>query len=429
MNEQQVKETKRTAAMARAPTSTKPMMTQRTGVMTAAEKAATNSTTVSTHRSLMDIMPTESMEAFSTSLSATPAMEQAPKRSKFLSDIQAMIKQLMSTAGSELTRKLLQADISTECTFGLLHFTRAIQDLEPWALRLIDATAKYPTGFLQGTLSDLGAYDECIETVVRDEYGTTKVRGQYCDVHLSILDQEMFDQIALPAMVDYNKRVGRFMSFMTDKSLPGIRLGVCFIDACNEQDLANIGSIGKSILGIDAIRVLDLHIEGSSLHCFETSTMPATLDAAQLPGSCQVSPTNSLPKTLSSEFGSLFGPGLGFAKGFVHRIKTRLEVTVKDCVTNEYEGINIVQAWIIAFLAVLAAVIAGATIFELLTENWDNERKNGTEVGEIYKIICDKVTLVNKLGKKCGGLQDEEVCRRPLGMRFHKDDPLLPIAT
>ncbi|KAL1430603.1 hypothetical protein MTO96_014850 [Rhipicephalus appendiculatus] len=81
-----------------------------------------------------------------------------------------------------------------------------------------------------------------------------------------------------------------------------------------------------SILGIDAIRILDLHIEGSSLHCFETSTMPATLDAAQLSGSCQVSPTNSLPKTLSSEFGSLFGPGLGFAKGFVHRIKTRLDV-------------------------------------------------------------------------------------------------------
>ncbi|KAL1451246.1 hypothetical protein MTO96_006303 [Rhipicephalus appendiculatus] len=54
--------------------------------------------------------------------------------------------------------------------------------------------------------------------------------------------------------------------------------------------------------------------------------MPAKLDTAQLSGSCKVSPTNSLPKTLSSEFGSLFGPGLGFAKGFVHRIKTRLDV-------------------------------------------------------------------------------------------------------
>ncbi|KAL1413990.1 hypothetical protein MTO96_007805 [Rhipicephalus appendiculatus] len=107
----------------------------------------------------------------------------------------------------------------------------------------MDATAKYPTGFLQGTVSDLGAYDECIETVVRDEYGTTKLRGQYCDVHLSVIDQEMFDQIVLPAMINFNKRVGRFKSYFTDKNLPGIRLGVCFIDACKEQDLANIGSV------------------------------------------------------------------------------------------------------------------------------------------------------------------------------------------
>ncbi|KAH7952992.1 hypothetical protein HPB49_003321 [Dermacentor silvarum] len=60
------------------------------------------------------------------------------------------------------------------------------------------------------------------------------------------------------------------------------------------------------------------------LHCFETSTMPATVDAAQLSGQRQVSPPNPLPKALSSEFGSLFAPGLGLAKGSVHRIKIRL---------------------------------------------------------------------------------------------------------
>ncbi|KAH7982759.1 hypothetical protein HPB52_006940 [Rhipicephalus sanguineus] len=211
--------------------------------MTAEEKAATISTRVSTSRSIMDVMPTESTGAINTSWLTTPPMIQAQQSSKFLSDIQAMIKELMSTVGSELTRKLLRADISTDCTIGLLQFTRAIQDLEPWAMRLIDATAKYPTGFLQGTVSDLGAYDECIETVVRDEYGTTKMRGQYCDVHLSIGDEELFNEIVSPAVVNYNRRLARFKYFFTDKSLPGMRLGVCFIDTCKEQDLANIGSI------------------------------------------------------------------------------------------------------------------------------------------------------------------------------------------
>ncbi|KAH7942231.1 hypothetical protein HPB49_022257 [Dermacentor silvarum] len=51
----------------------------------------------------------------------------------------------------------------------------------------------------------------------------------------------------------------------------------------------------------------------------------------------------------------------------------------------------------------------------------------GTEGGEIYKITGDKVTLVAKLGKKCEGMWEEEVCGRPLGMRFNKDGRLFVI--
>ncbi|KAL1414761.1 hypothetical protein MTO96_007232 [Rhipicephalus appendiculatus] len=51
----------------------------------------------------------------------------------------------------------------------------------------------------------------------------------------------------------------------------------------------------------------------------------------------------------------------------------------------------------------------------------------GTEGGEIYKITGNKVTLVAKLGKKCEGMWEEEVCGRPLGMRFNKDGRLFVI--
>ncbi|KAH7983235.1 hypothetical protein HPB52_010345 [Rhipicephalus sanguineus] len=141
------------------------------------------------------------------------------------------------------------------------------------SIQLIDATGKYPTGFLQATVSDLGAYDECIETVVRDEYGTTKVRGQYCDVHLSFGDDDLFVENMLPAILYSHRRLERFSSYVLEESLPGLRLGVCFIDACNEQDLLNIG------------------------------------------------------RTLGG---------------------TSVKITVKDCVTNEYEGVDNVQAWIMS---------------------------------------------------------------------------------
>ncbi|KAL3181653.1 hypothetical protein MRX96_036564 [Rhipicephalus microplus] len=68
----------------------------------------------------------------------------------------------------------------------------------PKLVAVIDATPKYLNGMLQGTLSDLGAYDKCIETVLRGENGATKLRGQYCDVHLSLGDDDAFLESLLP---------------------------------------------------------------------------------------------------------------------------------------------------------------------------------------------------------------------------------------
>ncbi|KAL1438078.1 hypothetical protein MTO96_010420 [Rhipicephalus appendiculatus] len=133
--EETVKNPMLNTVMTTTSASAKPMTSALLEAMAAEKPAATNSTRKSTTRGLAERMPTESTRAIPTTWTTTPAMNQSPKRSKFLDGIQIMIKQLMSTAGSELTRKLLQADISTDCTFGLLHFTRAIQDLEPWAIR------------------------------------------------------------------------------------------------------------------------------------------------------------------------------------------------------------------------------------------------------------------------------------------------------
>ncbi|KAM7303485.1 uncharacterized protein ISCGN_013441 [Ixodes scapularis] len=83
----------------------------------------------------------------------------------------------LDTSAPTLTRKLLAAELSPSCMLGLLKLVRGVRSLEPWTLRLIDATGKYPTGLFQGTRMDLGAFDECVETVVHDEFGYESVRG------------------------------------------------------------------------------------------------------------------------------------------------------------------------------------------------------------------------------------------------------------
>nr|CAI5836141.1 unnamed protein product [Callosobruchus analis] len=51
-----------------------------------------------------------------------------------------------------------------------------------WALKMIDATSKFPSGILNLNLGNMGSFDECINTVSKD--GT--IKGKYCAVSVSI---------------------------------------------------------------------------------------------------------------------------------------------------------------------------------------------------------------------------------------------------
>lgn len=50
---------------------------------------------------------------------------------------------------------------------------------------VLDASGKVPEGILAGTLSSLGAYDECLETTLGDEEEDHKgTNGQYCSIDI-----------------------------------------------------------------------------------------------------------------------------------------------------------------------------------------------------------------------------------------------------
>lgn len=145
-----------------------------------------------------------------------------------------------SASTSNVARKLLTADMSPECSLGMLKLMRGIRNLEPWAFRLIDASGKYPTGLMQATTADLGAFDECIETVVHDNFGLEKVRAQYCNFHVMMGgDRTLLDDI-MPAALLSHWRVENFTSYVTDPRLPGLRFGICIINDCSQADLQSI---------------------------------------------------------------------------------------------------------------------------------------------------------------------------------------------
>lgn len=167
-----------------------------------------------------------------------PATE--PPQAKYADRFKQLIANLLDGASTGFKRKLLNAELSPECSLGLIKFIRGIKNLEPWAMRMFDASGKYPTGALQTTRSDLGAFDECVETVVHDEYGIERVRGQYCNLQLYAGNKTDLDDYLSRAMQMTHPRVDKFQGHAYEQNVPLLRLGICMLDDCSEQDLQKL---------------------------------------------------------------------------------------------------------------------------------------------------------------------------------------------
>ncbi|KAL1424892.1 hypothetical protein MTO96_019754 [Rhipicephalus appendiculatus] len=140
---------------------------------------------------------------------------------------------------------------------------RALQSFEPWVLRLIDATGKYPTGFLEASHVDMGAFDECLETSVRDHNGTVLSRGQYCNLLVYAKNAT-----AVQAMMNYmseamHPRLIYFTKHGGSAEDPLARLGLCYIDDCNQIDLQAV---------VNAVSAPFLRLEVS--HCVTAEPRP-----------------------------------------------------------------------------------------------------------------------------------------------------------
>lgn len=156
---------------------------------------------------------------------------------KYLDTLKQWIANAMDRAPRDVMRKVLAADISVQCSLGLLKLVRGIRDLEPWVLRLLDATGKYPTGALQVSRTDLGAFDECVETVVVNDHGHETVRGQYCNLQLYAGNRSDLDDRIMAAVALRHPRIGRFRQHAKERRVPFVRIGICVMNACNEREM------------------------------------------------------------------------------------------------------------------------------------------------------------------------------------------------
>lgn len=151
--------------------------------------------------------------------------------------IRKWVSNALNDPSGSLTRKILGADISPSCSVGLFKLMKSLRKVDPWILRLFDASGKYPTGLFQGTFSDMGAFDECLETVVLDRYGKEHVRGQYCTVSVKFpVQRDVIDEVAPIILMSHRRAKSFLINNNANKDIFGLQLGVCFLADCSQDD-------------------------------------------------------------------------------------------------------------------------------------------------------------------------------------------------
>lgn len=160
-----------------------------------------------------------------------------------LERLRKMVRDRIDENYDSMAEQFLSVDMSRQCSLKLLKFIHALRNFEPWTLRMIDASGKYPTGLFQGSLSDLGAYDQCIETVIHDDYGNEKVRAQYCNVHIKVGGDMSFLNHLDEALKISHRRTPNFARFQNSEIVHGVKIGLCIVRECSPSDIQAIAGV------------------------------------------------------------------------------------------------------------------------------------------------------------------------------------------
>lgn len=175
-----------------------------------------------------------------------------------------------------LDKILQKTNISTQCSSAFHEFTDSLVKQKLWALQIFDSSAhNLPNGFLQGTLTDLGHYDQCLSIQQAKSHMHTNssedtlepIAGQYCTIIIKpamyinsannynlrlqqINNNQRYQTIcsinrqaaqSQAANVQFNAVYNETLMSSLRKSVHfqynGLRLGICSPNACSRNDL------------------------------------------------------------------------------------------------------------------------------------------------------------------------------------------------
>ncbi|XP_068082920.1 nose resistant to fluoxetine protein 6-like [Anabrus simplex] len=118
---------------------------------------------------------------------------------------------------------------------------RQAKELHTWALKILDSSAKVPSGLLSGNVNQFGDFDQCLsvsKTLIDSAYnlGTSTIKGKYC---LTSMKVQVKHHQEINLLINSHFSI---TSSFTDAGhriakLDEIRWGVCMPESCSTDDL------------------------------------------------------------------------------------------------------------------------------------------------------------------------------------------------
>lgn len=113
-------------------------------------------------------------------------------------------------------------------------------------MSVLDASGKPPSGILDGTLTDLGSFEECLE--VKSVGNISEFTGRYCllDVRAAF-DQNIPLGIAPPPGIKTTDLVWHpaLQIFWSRNHLLSFRYGACIPSTCSREDFQELAGFRK----------------------------------------------------------------------------------------------------------------------------------------------------------------------------------------
>ncbi|KAK8771465.1 nose resistant to fluoxetine protein 6-like [Amblyomma americanum] len=160
----------------------------------------------------------------------------------------------------ELTALVAGLDLNTDCFLSLLRVIGGLRKLNLESVRMLDSSSKLPAGILEGTVTDLGDYDTCLDLSFPSRFDARleDFRGQYCGVAIRFPLPVKPDVIRHGAVIVNPAGFPdtSVVKYLARKSYTlyhtFIRLGLCLPSHCTEEDVQKLISPIKTYLHLNA---------------------------------------------------------------------------------------------------------------------------------------------------------------------------------